>query len=126
MRGKQARQARAVATLFGFGTAAFAQEARTTQAVKDGDRPGEIASAAHGSCDHRQIFDANRDIIATSPHRLAPGTRLSLPWPDGRSRPESEPSSVTGRASGEFGENRQATSEYAPPFRLVAGDGPRA
>jgi polar amino acid transport system substrate-binding protein len=78
-----------VAALSGIGVApASAQEACTTYTAKEGDTLGAISSAAYGTYDYQQIFNANRDIIAASPNSLVPGTQLVLPCLDGRLRPD--------------------------------------
>ncbi len=109
-------------TVGGIGTA-LAQEACTTYSVQEGDTLGAIANAAYGTYDYQQIFNANRDIIAASPSALAPGTQLILPCLDGRLRPDAELNAITERETRRFEENRTTTGEYAPPIRLVAGDG---
>jgi polar amino acid transport system substrate-binding protein len=100
-----------------------AQEACTTYTVREGDTLGEISNTAYGTYDYQQIFNANRDIIAASPNRLAPGTELVLPCLDGRLRPDQALNSITERETQRFEENRQVSNEYRPPIRLVAGDG---
>lgn len=102
---------------------AFAQEACTTYSVQDGDTLGSIANTAYGTYDYQQIFNANRDIIAASPNALPAGTQLVLPCLDGRLRPDEALNSITERETQKFEEARATSDEYAPPIRLVAGDG---
>lgn len=102
---------------------AAAQEACTTYTVKDGDTLGAISNTAYGTYDYQQIFNANRDIIAASPNALPPGTQLILPCLDGRLHPDMELSAITERETKRFEESRSKTSVYAPPVKLVAGDG---
>lgn len=114
----------AAALLLGaMASSGMAQEACTTYAVRDGDTLGSISNTAYGSYDYQQIFNANRETIAASPGQLAVGTELVLPCLDGRLRPDQELNSITERETKRFEENRVVSSVYAPPIRLVAGDG---
>ena len=107
----------------GGARSALAQEACTTYVVKKGDTLGAISNTAYGTYDYQQIFNANRDLIATSSGQLAAGAELVLPCLDGRLRPDQELNSITERETQRFEETRVTTGVYAPPIRLVAGDG---
>ena len=120
--GRNALLAAALLVL-GMASSGLAQEACRTYAVKDGDTLGSISNTAYGTYDYQQIFNANREIIAASPGQLAVGTELVLPCLDGRLRPDQELNSVTERETKRFEENRVVSGVYAPPIRLVAGDG---
>lgn len=104
-------------------TPAQAQEACTTYVVKAGDTLGAISNTAYGTYDYQQIFNANRDLIAASSGQLSAGTELVLPCLDGRLHPDQELNSITERETQRFEAARVTTGVYAPPIRLVAGDG---
>jgi polar amino acid transport system substrate-binding protein len=101
---------------------ASAQEACTTYTVKDGDTLGTIAQAAYGSFDYQNIFNANRDALATNPNSLTAGLQLILPCEDGRLAPDQELSSVIAAETKKQEATAKKSNVYEPPLKFVTSN----
>ena len=103
--------------------AGFAQEACSSYTVKTGDSLGSIAEIAYGSYDYQIIFNANRETIGGNPNTLEEGTTLQIPCADGRLSVESSSEDVIAQEEAKQAANVKTTNVYAPPIRLVSGNG---
>ncbi len=101
--------------------AAAAQEACTNYTVQDGDTMATIAIAAYGSSNYQPIFNANRNEII-NPNSLEPGLVLALPCEDG-SLPNGRSAQEIIAAEEERAASVKRSNVYAPPIKLVAGNG---
>jgi polar amino acid transport system substrate-binding protein len=111
-----------VAAMIALPVIASAQEACTTYTVKDGDTLGSIASAAYGSFDYQNIFNANRDALAANPNSLPAGLQLILPCEDGRLTPDQELSSIIEAETEKQEATAVKSNVYEPPLKFVTSN----
>ncbi len=110
------------AAMMSLPTIVSAQEACTTYTVKDGDTLGSIAQAAYGTFDYQNIFNANRDALASSPNSLPGGLQLILPCEDGRLAPDQELSAVIEAESEKQDTAKKKSNVYEPPLKFVTSN----
>lgn len=109
------------ALMAALGGAAYAQEACTTYAVKDGDTLASIAKTAYGTYDYQMIFNANRDALPGNPNKLTAGLELILPCKDGRLTADSKLNEVIA-AETEKAAAKPKSNLYEPPLKFVSGN----
>jgi len=102
--------------------AAVAQENCTTYTVRDGDTLGSIAQAAYGTYDYQNIFNANRDAVASNPSNLPVGLQLVLPCNDGRLSPDTELSAVIAEETQRQETSTKKSNAYEPPLKFVSSN----